>query len=320
MEGAVPKSDVWSLGCTILELVAGAPPFYDLPPMTAMFKMVEEKHPPLPPDCSPELTDFLLKCFIRDVNERVACADLLRHPWIVSLQPDSHSSDEEDEEKRHSTGSVRSGSRAQEGRRGTGGSGGYGKKKQVLSPREMLERKMPESDEALLEGLEKVEAVEYQNGDKYRGQLNQHGKRHGVGVYTMKNGTLYRGDFKMGKPHGFGEYKYPNGDVYVGQFKHDLFHGVGRYIAASGMTHEGEYKDGKRHGNGTMTASNGSTYTGGYANDMMEGFGSYKYASGDTYKGMFKNNKFEGQGCYYFAANGSRIDGEFHEGKPKLKK
>jgi hypothetical protein len=69
----------------------------------------------------------------------------------------------------------------------------------------VLARKMPSSDDELLQGLDKVESVEYQNGDRYRGQLNQHGKRHGTGVYTMKNGTVYRGDFKMGKPHGFGE-------------------------------------------------------------------------------------------------------------------
>jgi hypothetical protein len=68
-----------------------------------------------------------------------------------------------------------------------------------------------------------------------------------------------------------------------------------------------------------MTASNGSSFTGGYMNDLMEGFGVYKYASGDVYKGMFRANKFEGQGCYYFASNGSKIEGEFSEGKPKLK-
>lgn len=90
-------------------------------------------------------------------------------------------------------------------RRGTGGSGSFVKEKQKKSPRDVLQRKIPASDEELLAGREKVESVEYQNGDKYRGQLNEHGKRHGVGVYTMKNGTVYRGDFKMGKPHGFGE-------------------------------------------------------------------------------------------------------------------
>lgn len=329
MEGAVPASDVWSLGCTVVELVAGAPPYYDLPPMTAMFRMVEERHPPLPEAVSPELRAFLLACFTRDPTQRPSCAQLLRHPWILALQqprgPDSSDDDEEEADKRHSTGSsVLEPGSARDRRRGTGGSGGGGASRSAIkksrSPREALERTLPGSDDELLAGLDKIEAVTYQNGDKYRGQLNANGKRHGVGVYSMANGTTYRGDFKAGKPHGFGEYRYPNGDLYLGQFKYDLFHGVGRYIAASGMTHEGEYREGKRHGNGSMTAQNGSSYTGGYANDLMEGFGVYKYPSGDTYKGMFKANKLHGQGCYFFAANGSKIDGEFCDGKPKLKK
>ena len=321
MEGAVTASDVWSLGCTVVELVAGAPPYYDLPPMTAMFRMVEEAHPALPEGISVELEAFLLACFTRDASQRPSCAQLLKHAWILALQQSrtADSSDDESDDKRHSTGSsLLSSSSARDPRRGTGGSGGAIKKKQ--SPREALERTLPSSDDELLAGLEKIESVTYQNGDCYRGQLNANGKRHGVGVYSMANGTTYRGDFKAGKPHGFGEYRYPNSDVYIGQFKYDLFHGVGRYIAASGMTHEGEYREGKRHGNGSMLAKNGSSYTGGYANDLMEGFGVYKYPSGDTYKGMFKTNKLHGQGCYFFAANGSKIDGEFCDGKPKLKK
>ena len=213
MEGAVPTSDVWSLGCTIIELVSGKPPYYDVPAMTAMFKMVEDKHPPLPPGLSPELEDFLLKCFTRSPRERPTCAQLLQHPWIVGLRPAGDSSDEEDDSKRHSTGtSLGKTGRSGDPRRGTGGSGGFNNKseKQHLSPRDVLARRMPATDEELLAGLDKVESVEYQNGDRYRGQLNAHGKRHGVGVYTMKNGTVYRGDFKMGKPHGFGEYRYPN--------------------------------------------------------------------------------------------------------------
>lgn len=328
MEGAVPASDVWSLGCTIIELVDGKPPFYDMPPMAAMFKMVEEAHPPIPEGISPELTDFLMRCFVRKPEERATCSQLLEHPWILKLLPagTANESDEDDSDpKRHSTGDVFDRTRAADPRRGTGGSGSYQKMKKSDDPKKgknaamgtIGDRRVPETDEELFEGITKIESVEYQNGDKFKGQLNEAGKRHGLGVYTMKNGTIYRGQFKQGKPHGFGEYKYPNGDVYIGEFKHDLFHGSGKYISASGMIHEGQYLDGKRHGQGTMTAANGSVYTGGYNNDAMEGFGVYKYASGDTYKGMFKDNKFHGHGCYTFAANSSKIEGEFADGKPK---
>jgi serine/threonine protein kinase len=42
--------DIWSLGCTIIELVTGFPPYFDSPAMTALFKMVSEPRPPLPDD------------------------------------------------------------------------------------------------------------------------------------------------------------------------------------------------------------------------------------------------------------------------------
>lgn len=48
-----PKCDIWSLACTIIELVTGFPPYFDSPAMTAVFKMVTEPHPPLPDDISP---------------------------------------------------------------------------------------------------------------------------------------------------------------------------------------------------------------------------------------------------------------------------
>lgn len=37
-----------SLGCTIIELCTGKPPYADLLTMTAMFKIVEDDAPPLP--------------------------------------------------------------------------------------------------------------------------------------------------------------------------------------------------------------------------------------------------------------------------------
>lgn len=31
--GASPVSDIWSVGCTVIELVTGVPPYFDLAPM-----------------------------------------------------------------------------------------------------------------------------------------------------------------------------------------------------------------------------------------------------------------------------------------------
>ncbi|EGG25106.1 putative protein serine/threonine kinase [Cavenderia fasciculata] len=78
--------DIWSLGCTILELLTGNPPYWDLGTMPAMFAMVNNPHPPIPANISAELKSFLLACFMRDINKRPTANQLLEHPWIKNQQ------------------------------------------------------------------------------------------------------------------------------------------------------------------------------------------------------------------------------------------
>jgi len=74
--------DLWSLGCTILELLTGYPPYYDSSGITALYRMAQEDHPPFPEDISEELDNFLLKCFQKDPTKRPTATELLRHSWI----------------------------------------------------------------------------------------------------------------------------------------------------------------------------------------------------------------------------------------------
>ncbi len=77
------SSDIWSVGCTVIELLTCCPPYFDLPPMGAIFKIVSEKHPALPNDISQELKEFLLLCFERIPAKRPTAKDLLVHRWIM---------------------------------------------------------------------------------------------------------------------------------------------------------------------------------------------------------------------------------------------
>ena len=53
MSGASSNSDIWSLGCTIIELITGNPPYIELAPMQALFAMVRDMGPPIPDGISP---------------------------------------------------------------------------------------------------------------------------------------------------------------------------------------------------------------------------------------------------------------------------
>ena len=71
-----------SLGCTIVELLTGKPPYYDFDQMAALFRIVQDDCPPLPEGISPACKDFLMQCFQKEPILRKSAATLLSHKWI----------------------------------------------------------------------------------------------------------------------------------------------------------------------------------------------------------------------------------------------
>ncbi len=82
MTSVTAAADIWSVACLSIELLTGQAPYYDLQPMSALFRIVQDEHPPLPEDISPGMHNMLLQCFNKDPQKRPDARTLLRHPWI----------------------------------------------------------------------------------------------------------------------------------------------------------------------------------------------------------------------------------------------
>lgn len=83
LKGASTASDIWSLGCTVIELLTGKPPYAEIANgMSVMFHIVEDDCPPIPAGISEPLKDFFSLCFDKDPAKRPSAELLFEHPWL----------------------------------------------------------------------------------------------------------------------------------------------------------------------------------------------------------------------------------------------
>ena len=102
LKGASTKADIWSLGCTVVELLTGRPPYADVGNAmsgegihvlffildffinfsSVMFRIVEDPMPPLPENCDAQLEHFLKQCFNKNPALRPSAEQLCEHPWL----------------------------------------------------------------------------------------------------------------------------------------------------------------------------------------------------------------------------------------------
>ncbi|KAG5503489.1 hypothetical protein JKF63_05628 [Porcisia hertigi] len=80
------KADVWSVGCTVAEMLTGRPPWPSKTSAPAAIMMIASATgmPTEIPEeeATPGCLDFMRQCFIRDPKKRPAVQQLLHHPWI----------------------------------------------------------------------------------------------------------------------------------------------------------------------------------------------------------------------------------------------
>ncbi|WJX38636.1 mitogen-activated protein kinase kinase kinase [Trifolium repens] len=84
-------ADVWSLGCTVLEMLTGEIPYSNLECMQAIFRIGKGEPPPIPDTLSRDAKDFILQCLQVNPDDRPTAAQLLNHPFLQRLLSQSSS-------------------------------------------------------------------------------------------------------------------------------------------------------------------------------------------------------------------------------------
>ncbi len=95
-------------------------------------------------------------------------------------------------------------------------------------------------------GGNKTHIIEFKDGSKYYGEIDQFYLPNGIGKMEYNNGAIYDGKWDGNKKIGKGIIKYKNGSVY-----------------------EGEWKNYLKEGKGSITYSNGEKYSGLWQNDFF---------------------------------------------------
>ncbi|XP_040933629.1 mitogen-activated protein kinase kinase kinase NPK1 isoform X2 [Gossypium hirsutum] len=86
------SADIWSVGCTVIEMATGKPPWsQQYQEVAALFHIGTTKsHPPIPEHLSPEAKDLLLKCLQKEPGLRPSASDLLQHPFVTGDYQEPH--------------------------------------------------------------------------------------------------------------------------------------------------------------------------------------------------------------------------------------
>ncbi|KAJ4962479.1 hypothetical protein NE237_022418 [Protea cynaroides] len=82
MHGYGLAADIWSLGCTVLEMLTRQIPYSPLEWMQAIYRIGRGTPPPIPDSLSRDARDFIHKCLQVNPENRPTAAQLLKHSFV----------------------------------------------------------------------------------------------------------------------------------------------------------------------------------------------------------------------------------------------
>ncbi|XP_075653696.1 mitogen-activated protein kinase kinase kinase 5-like isoform X2 [Castanea sativa] len=83
---AVLAVDIWSVGCTVLEMLTGRLPWGDLEPVAIIYRLGKGMTPPIPETLSLVGKEFLSLCLKINPADRPFAASLLEHPFAKNSE------------------------------------------------------------------------------------------------------------------------------------------------------------------------------------------------------------------------------------------
>ncbi|CAA7054101.1 unnamed protein product [Microthlaspi erraticum] len=82
------ESDIWAVGCTVIEMATGSSPWIgadSTDPVSVMYRVgYMGESPELPSSLTEQAKDFLGKCLKKEANERWTATQLLNHPFLIT--------------------------------------------------------------------------------------------------------------------------------------------------------------------------------------------------------------------------------------------
>jgi serine/threonine protein kinase len=81
------QADVWSIGCCVIQMLSGKPPYHRCDNQFAVMFQVSkgEVDSYIPTDLPPAVDDFIRQCTRLNPAERPSVSELLQHPWLAGV-------------------------------------------------------------------------------------------------------------------------------------------------------------------------------------------------------------------------------------------
>lgn len=161
--------------------------------------------------------------------------------------------------------------------------------------------------------------LNYSDGSKYEGDIENGMTRNGTGTFTWNTGESYEGTWVNDVQSGKGKMVWPGLGVYEGEFQNGKRQGYGVFTwtygdepeAGKPVSFEGEWVNDRIGSSGKMTFAKLGIYEGEFSNGMRAGKGTFTWDNGDQYYGIWANDQIAGEGILTLMDGSTVLEGKF---------